>query len=108
VLANGVDVESTYLRGSVRVDLSLQREDAEPFEGVARWSGSSFAAALVSGAIAARTVPGRTSARAAWEALLREFPDDGVRPQQGGEGPVPRFLPLLGRAPRPQTASASA
>ena len=40
------------------------------FPGTAIWAGCSFAAGIVSGAIAARTVPGRRSARQALEALL--------------------------------------
>lgn len=39
----------------------------EPYPGFAQWSGTSFAAALVSGAIAAATDPGRVPARAAWD-----------------------------------------
>jgi membrane-anchored mycosin MYCP len=101
VLADGVDVDSTYLHGSVRVDLTLQTDATEDFEGIARWSGSSFAAALVSGAIAARTVPGRTTARAAWEALLAEFRDRPVLALAKGQ---PRYLPLLGREQAPDTA----
>jgi subtilisin family serine protease len=65
VLAPGVDRVSTYLRGTVTFD----NEATDEFEGLARWSGTSFAAASVSGAIAARTEPGRTSAREAWESL---------------------------------------
>lgn len=65
VLAPGVDRLSTYLRG----DISFDDDSTHPFEGFARWSGTSFAAASVSGAIAARTVPGQVSARRAWEAL---------------------------------------
>jgi hypothetical protein len=41
----------------------------QAYAGFAQWSGTSFAAASVSGAIAARTVPGQTSARQAWDAL---------------------------------------
>ena len=41
----------------------------------ARWSGTSFAAAAVTGAIAALVGPGRT-ARQAWEQLRDEGPHD--------------------------------
>ena len=69
VLAPGVDRVSTYLRGTV----SFDDGGTDSFEGLASWSGTSFAAASVSGAIAARTVPGQTSARQAWDALREGF-----------------------------------
>ncbi len=65
VLAPGVDRVSTYLRG----DVSFDGGDTEKFDGLASWSGTSFAAASVSGVIAAATVPGQMSARTAWERL---------------------------------------
>lgn len=85
VLAPGVDVVSTYLDGEVALG-----EDAgtRTFEGFASWSGTSFAAASVSGAIAARTRPGSVSARAAWQQLQ----DSVTRPRAGGPG----FLRLGG------------
>jgi membrane-anchored mycosin MYCP len=104
VLATGVDVESTYLRGLVKFDLTGKNHETRLFEGSARWSGSSFAAALVSGAIAARTVPGRTPARAAWEALLHEFPDH--RGQEADGRQTPRSLPLLDAAAGRRAAGA--
>jgi membrane-anchored mycosin MYCP len=91
LVAPGVEVESTYLNG----DVSLQppagaaantRPPSRKFQGFALWSGTSFAAANVSGAIAARTRPGQKSAREALEDLKRgsSYPttdvDDGVRP----------------------------
>jgi membrane-anchored mycosin MYCP len=45
-------------------------------DGYANWAGTSFAAALVSGAIAAQTAPGLLSARQAW-IRIRETPPDG-------------------------------
>jgi len=93
VVSNGVDVSSTYLEGAVDVPPPEGQPDA-PFEGFATWSGSSFAAALVSGAIAARTKPGSVSARRAWQQLLGE--DDIATPKKvGPTGADPRFLPLL-------------
>ncbi|WP_432477215.1 S8 family peptidase [Nocardioides sp. GXQ0305] len=67
-LAPGVNRVSTYLDGTVTFD----KGDPLRFEGLASWSGTSFAAASVSGAIAARTVPGRVSARRAWEMMREE------------------------------------
>jgi subtilisin family serine protease len=68
VLAPGTDRVSTYLDGTV----SFDNDKTEEFTGLASWSGTSFAAASVSGVIAARTVPGRVSARRAWERLREE------------------------------------
>ncbi len=68
LLAPGVNVESTYLKGRVLgpPDKTTKQRDKQEFDGMARWSGTSFAAATVSGAIAAGVVPGR---RTAYEAL---------------------------------------
>ncbi|GIE78772.1 hypothetical protein Aph02nite_47220 [Actinoplanes philippinensis] len=68
-LAPGTDLESTYLSGTVSVwedpdgagPAPATRHD-KTFQGYARWSGTSFAAAVVSALIAERTVPGRISA----------------------------------------------
>jgi len=65
VLAPGVDRVSTYLSG----DVSFDDGSTQEFRGLASWSGTSFAAATVSGAIAAATRPGQVSARQAWESL---------------------------------------
>lgn len=78
VLATGSDVTSTYITGPV--DLGKGSVD---FEGFARWSGTSFAAAKLAGAIAARTVPGRVSAATALRELLRT---------SRGEDGVPRIV----------------
>lgn len=65
--AEGVDVESTYVRGFVQMTTDAPRQ----FDGFAKWSGTSFAAATVTGAVAARMsqVPGLT-AREAFDQLL--------------------------------------
>ncbi|MEU4428768.1 S8/S53 family peptidase [Actinoplanes sp. NPDC024001] len=79
VLAPGEDVESTYLDGTVKVWHDPDGDGPQPvgrhdrtFTGYARWSGTSFAAATISGAIAARTVPGRASAWQAYEWMVRQ------------------------------------
>jgi membrane-anchored mycosin MYCP len=64
VTAPGVDVESTYLDEDVRLG-STKGTPTQRFHGFARWNGTSFAAASVSGAIAAKVGPGRD----AWQAL---------------------------------------
>ena len=88
LLAPGVGLTGAYVRGVVTVehkDSTGSVLDSKPvtFPGTARWEGCSFAAGVVSGAIAARTVPGRRSARQALEELLDRDPDQpccGIRP----------------------------
>ena len=87
VCAPGMDVLSTYLTGAVDLDLAARPAKPERFEGWARWDGSSFAAALVSGAIAARTDPGRVPAQQAWHDLL------GTAEESKGGGPPFLRLP---------------
>ena len=60
VRAPGVDLVSTFLD-----DVPLTGQNDHP--GFAEWSGTSFSAALVSGAVAAATDPGRVPARDAWD-----------------------------------------
>jgi len=69
---DGTDVESTFLR-------------AVGYDGFATWTGTSFAAALVSGAIAAETRPGEVPSRVAWENVKTRFGSGQrllVRPKQ--------------------------
>ncbi|CCH87933.1 putative Peptidase S8 and S53 subtilisin kexin sedolisin [Modestobacter italicus] len=90
VVSNGVEVSSTYPENAV-VPPPEGQPDAR-FQGFVSWSGSSFAAALVSGAIAARTKPGSVSARRAWQQLLEEHaPATATK----ASAPDPPFLPLL-------------
>jgi subtilisin family serine protease len=70
VTAPGVDVESTYLDAEVRLAFP-DGNKTETFHGFARWEGTSFAAATVSGAIAANIGPGR-DARQALNAVLAD------------------------------------
>jgi membrane-anchored mycosin MYCP len=75
VLAPGENVVSTFLTGT------YPGEKDQPdvtFNGFAEWSGTSFSTALVTGLIAAGTVPGRVSARASWDNIrssLQRGPD---------------------------------
>jgi membrane-anchored mycosin MYCP len=65
----------------VNLKLSIGTTDHE-FEGWAEWDGSSLAAAVMSGAIAAKTDAGRVPARQAWHDLLStaEASKDGGPP----------------------------
>ena len=65
LVAPGVDVGSTFLEGEVMTD----ERTISTFEGYATWSGTSFAAARVTGALAALTVPDRTTSREALAAV---------------------------------------
>lgn len=65
VEAVGVDALSTYLEAARLADGSTA-----DFDGWARWQGTSFAAAAISGMIARAIVPGRVDARAACADLM--------------------------------------
>jgi hypothetical protein len=78
--APGVDVESTYLTGEVKLASPSQGSPTVTFSnGFAYWDGTSFAAAAVSGAVAAKIRPGRRDARQAL-ACISESPEDDIRP----------------------------
>ncbi len=90
LLAPGVGLTGAYVRGIVNLqhtDKTGKVLDSKPvsFTGTAIWEGCSFAAGVVSGAIAARTVPGRRSARQALEELLQPYPGQ-PGPGQPGRG----------------------
>jgi hypothetical protein len=75
--APGVDVLGAYVDAEVELSDGTRRR----FDGWARWTGTSFAAATASGTIAANTQPGVKSARqAANEILGDEDPTGVVRP----------------------------
>jgi|tagenome__1003787_1003787.scaffolds.fasta_scaffold20868197_2 membrane-anchored mycosin MYCP len=101
VLSNGVKVDSAFLYGEIAVRTHgappKEPPEVQTFDGYARWSGSSFAAALVSGAIAAGTAPGRTSARAAWKELWERAATDSAKEQAAG-------VPLPVNAARKESA----
>jgi membrane-anchored mycosin MYCP len=73
LLARGADVNAAYLYGTVQ----LPGGRTEKFEGTANWAGCSFAAGVVTGVIAARTVPGRRSARQALNQLENSLRQQG-------------------------------
>jgi membrane-anchored mycosin MYCP len=78
LLARGVDVNAAYLRGDMWLP---NREQPVSFSATANWAGCSFAAGVVTGVIAARTEPGRTSSREALDdlmATLRRQPWPGL------------------------------
>jgi membrane-anchored mycosin MYCP len=68
--APGVDVKSTYLAGEVLVPGADGETVERAFGGYASWSGTSFAAATVSGELAARTGASVRSPREALDHLL--------------------------------------
>jgi membrane-anchored mycosin MYCP len=69
----GEDVRSTFIEG--RLDLRDAPDDENAvYKGFATWSGSSFAAAKLSGAVAARTRVGSNSPSAALAELLEAAP----------------------------------
>lgn len=84
--APGVDLVSTYLKGTVLVKernaaLAVIGTAEKPFsDGYARWSGTSFAAANVTGEIAARMTAKRCSAKEAVRDLIQGVPGSDVRP----------------------------
>jgi membrane-anchored mycosin MYCP len=96
VLAPGVGLTGAYVRGTVNIEHKDKHGkvlDSKPvyFPGTATWQGCSFAAGVVSGAIAARTVPGHRTAREALGDLLDAGPDGqghGIRRHRadGSEG----------------------
>lgn len=74
-LARGERLLSDYPKALVNLHAETDTTFSEPtvatrFNGSARWSGTSFSAAVVSGAVAAATVPGTKDARLAFEELL--------------------------------------
>jgi membrane-anchored mycosin MYCP len=67
----GEAIVSTFVEGNVEI-----KDQVEEFGGYARWSGTSFAAGTVTGAIAALTEPGES----AWPAVekLRKLAGEGT------------------------------
>jgi membrane-anchored mycosin MYCP len=94
LLAPGVGLTGAYVRGEVTIehkdkDGKILDSRQMFFPGNAIWQGCSFAAGLVSGAIAAGTVPGRRSARQALDELLHADPGQPgcrIRPNDNPAG----------------------
>jgi membrane-anchored mycosin MYCP len=93
LLAPGVELTGAYVRGMVTIE-HLDKHgrilDSKPvfFPGTATWQGCSFAAGVVSGAIAAGTVPGHRSSREALNELLQAGPGErraGIRPNRADD-----------------------
>lgn len=88
LLAPGVGLTGAYVQGKVTIEHKATDghppgKDTVSFDGKAVWEGNSFAAAVVTGAIAAGTVPGHRTARQALDGLLHPRagrPDYGVVP----------------------------
>jgi hypothetical protein len=76
--APGVEVRSTYLSGKVDVVREPGQKETTEFAGYASWTGTSFAAANVTGEIAKYIQPGRRGAREVLEMMLD--PTDGGPP----------------------------
>ena len=70
--APGVDVASTYLRGKVEAPDENGEPSCHTYGGYARWSGTSFAAAAVTGDIAANTLPHLPGAQKALDRLRNQ------------------------------------
>lgn len=92
IMTTGVGVVSTYLDGTVK--FRDARDRPEQFPGFAQWNGSSFAAALVTGAIAAGTEPPHTTARASLERLLTQRLRGPFENGVSDGKPDPRFVHL--------------
>jgi hypothetical protein len=101
LLAPGVGLTGAYVRGVVNIqhkDKTGRVLDSRrvTFPGTAVWEGCSFAAGVVTGAIAAGTVPGHRSARQALAELLNRDPGQpgrGIRPNDPGRVPAPAGAP---------------
>ncbi len=97
VAALGVDVRSTFLDGRVRVGAggagSGSTGAIEEFHGYARWSGTSFAAALVSGTIAAGIQPERITARQSLDDTMAALRACSPRSTHGGGIPYLNVQP---------------
>ncbi|GAA2560054.1 hypothetical protein GCM10010435_34170 [Winogradskya consettensis] len=72
LLAPGVNVVSNYFGPGVTITDPADARSSRTYQGVAAWSGTSFASAWVSGLIAARIRRGETDAPTALRRLLHD------------------------------------
>jgi subtilisin family serine protease len=82
VYALGDGVVNAFATGVYKYHLPPQQPATQVFDGMARWSGTSFSAPLVAGLIVAEMARNQSSAMDAWQAVL------GTAANTGGFGPV--------------------
>ena len=82
VYALGDGVVNAFATGVYTYHLSPKRPATQVFDGMARWSGTSFSAPLVAGLIVAEMARNGSSAADAWPRVL------GTAANTGGFGPV--------------------
>jgi membrane-anchored mycosin MYCP len=89
LLAPGVGIIGAYVQGKVTLETSNKGGHATTtpvsFTGKAKWEGNSFAAATVTGRIAAGTLPGRRSPREVLKGLLQSKPGSDIVPNPARE-----------------------
>jgi len=83
VWAPGTDLVNAFASGTFTTT-ETQPPEQRTFQGMARWSGTSFATPTVAGMVAARASARSMSAAAAWQDLLAEARASAVP----GTGPV--------------------
>jgi len=87
----GEDVHSTFIEGKLDLNGAPADQDAV-YKGFASWTGSSFAAAKLSGAVAARTKVGNKSPAAALAELMRTGGVGPARARTLGSPPLGRYF----------------
>jgi len=75
-------VVNAFATGVYNYHLPPQQPATQVFNGMARWSGTSFSAPMVAGLIVAEMARNQLSATDAWQAVL------GTAANIGGFGPV--------------------